>query len=56
MRPMRTAPAVWELDGPTMMGPMISNMSIITAVPLIIHETVDKQSGGRETGALPAIS
>ena len=29
MRPMRTAPAVWELEGPTMMGPMISKMSII---------------------------
>ena len=25
-RPMRAAPAVWELDGPTMMGPIISKM------------------------------
>ena len=30
MRPMRTAPAVWELEGPTMMGPMMSKMSIMT--------------------------
>ena len=27
-RPMRTAPAVWELLGPTMTGPMISKMFI----------------------------
>ena len=30
MRPIRTAPAVWELEGPTMMGPSISKISIIT--------------------------
>ena len=24
-RPMRTAPAVWELEGPIMRGPMMSN-------------------------------
>ena len=29
MWPMRTAPAVWELEGPTMMGPSISKISII---------------------------
>ena len=25
--PMRTAPAVWELDGPTITGPRISKIS-----------------------------
>ena len=28
MRPMRTAPAVWELEGPTMTGPRMSNRFI----------------------------
>ena len=27
MLPMRTAPAVWELDGPTITGPRISKIS-----------------------------
>ena len=27
-KPSRTAPAVWELDGPTMTGPMMSKMFI----------------------------
>ena len=26
MRPIRTAPAVWELEGPTIIGPMISKI------------------------------
>ena len=28
MLPIRAAPAVWELDGPTMTGPRISKMSM----------------------------
>ena len=28
IRPMRTAPAVWELEGPTITGPRISNKFI----------------------------
>ena len=29
MFPIFAAPAVWELDGPTMMGPMMSNEFIV---------------------------
>ena len=34
IRPIRTAPAVWELDGPTMIGPRISKMSSISIPPV----------------------
>jgi len=33
MAPMRAAPAVWELEGPTMMGPRMSKMSTIVSSP-----------------------
>ena len=36
MRPIRTAPAVWELEGPTITGPRISKMSSISVfLPVI---------------------
>ena len=35
IRPMRTAPAVWELEGPTITGPRISKMSVIASIPFI---------------------
>ncbi len=35
IRPMRTAPAVWELEGPTIIGPRISKISSMSAPPLL---------------------
>ena len=51
MEPIRTAPAVWELDGPTITGPRISKMSIKSSFDIVhfmFHSTIaarEKKAG-----------
>lgn len=49
LRPMRTAPAVWLLDGPTMTGPRISNKRMCASLDakILLHIAVRQKRNMR---------
>ena len=62
MLPMRTAPAVCELEGPTIIGPRISKISAIAVYPfgvcsalLIIQPNMTKIHSAKERLSFPAL-
>ena len=55
MRAMRSAPAVWELEGPTMMGPTMSaNPSVSMRVLSTVLRALLRRRRGRAGSGCPA--